>query len=148
MYVSMYCRLLTGPSIRFSRRISFVLNFWTSSLHTRRRKKSGDYWRVRDWRRNRTTKMQTTWTCTLRLRCQLRGSHAVSVRVREWRRNRTTKIQINWTCTLRLRLQWGSRAVSGDHWRVCHWTSNRNTKLKLRRTLTCTLRMKSILPGS
>ena len=122
---------------------------WTCTLLLRlqwgSRAVSGDYWRVRDWRRNTTTKMRTTWTCTLRQRCQLRGSHEVSVRVREWRRNRTIKIQINWTCTLRLRLQWGSRAVSGDHWRVCHWTSNRTTKLRLRKTLTCTLRMKSIL---
>ena len=118
---------------------------------------SGDYWRVRDCRCNRTTNKRIAWTCTLRLRCQQPGSHAVSVRVsgdywrvRDWRRDRTTEIRITWTRTLRLRLrlQWGCHAVSRDYWWVRHWRRNRNTKLKMRITWTCTLRMKSILRGS
>ena len=131
---------------------------WGSQAVSVRVRIPWDYWRLRDWRCNRTTKMQITWTCTLRLRLLQWGSHAVSVRVRisgdywrvrEWRRDRNSIIRITWTCTLRLRcLQWGSHAVSGDYWRVCHWRSNRITKLKIRITWTCTLRMKSILRGS
>ena len=107
--------------------------------------------------------MRITWTCTLRWRCQQRGSHAVSVRVRisgdYWRvydgRHWTTKMRITWTCTLRWRCQQrGSHAVSvrvrisGDYWRVRNWRHNRNTKLKMRIPWTCTLRMKAILRGS
>ena len=117
---------------------------------------SADYWRVRDWRCNRTTNKRIAWTCTLRLRCQQLGSHAVSVRVwisgdywrvRDWRRDRTTEIRITWTRTLRLRLrlQCGCHAVSGDYWWECHWRRNRTTKLTMQINWTCTLRMKSIL---
>ena len=108
--------------------------------------------------------MRITWTCTLQLRCQRRGSHVVSVGIgrifgdywpvydgRHW----TTEIRITWTCTLRLRcLQWGPHGVSvrvrisGDYCRVRDWRRNRTTKLKMRITWTCTLRMKSILRGS
>ena len=68
---------------------------------------SGDHWRVRDWRRNRTTNIRITWTCTWRLRLQW-GSHAVSGdhwHVCHWRSNRITKlkIRITWACTLRMK---------------------------------------------
>ena len=108
--------------------------------------------------------MRITLTCTLPLRCQLRGSHAISVGVGRisgdyWRvydgKHWTTKMRITWTCTLPLQCQLrGSHAISvgvrisGDYWRVRDWRRNRTTKLKMQITWTCTLRMKSILRGS
>ena len=105
--------------------------------------------------------MRITWTCTLRLRCQQRGSHVVSVGIgrifgdywpvydgRHW----TSEIRITWTCTLRLRcLQWGPHGVSvrvkisGDYWRVRDWRRNRTTNTQI--TWTCTLRLRCLLWG-